>query len=71
MNAFTVEEKIKSLDFFFCAIIVDVFFLNQAYCSDINDAIVIIGGSIKQVVDDFSLYLILAIIESDGSDGIE
>ena len=69
MNAFTVEEKIKSLDFF-SAIIVDVF-LNQAYCSDINDAIVIIGGSIKQAVDDFSLYLILAIIESDGSDGIE
>ena len=26
MNAFTVEEKIKSLDFFFSAIIVDVFF---------------------------------------------
>ena len=70
MNAFTVEEKIKSLDFFFSAIIVDVF-LNQAYCSDINDAIVIIGGSIKQAVHDFSLYLILAIIESDGSDGIE
>ena len=70
MNAFTVEEKIKSLDFFFNTIIVDVF-LNQAYFSNINDAIVIIGGSIKQVVDDFSLYLILAIIESDGSDGIE
>ena len=48
-----------------------MFFFNQAYCSDINDAIVIIGGSIKQAVDDFSLYLILAIIESDGSDGIE
>ena len=48
-----------------------MFFLNQAYCSDINDAIVIIGGSIKQAVNDFSLYLILAIIESDGSDGIE